>query len=388
MALRLPTKTKADLFSNDYLSLANDPRVRARLRVLDRLSTEPEAILGSTGSRLLDGNTKTHINFEERLRYDANLSLFGTLPQEGDVFVYDELVHASILDGFRLSSIPSALYPFKHYSVESLRDVLQGIVASLPNIRSVYVALETVHSMHGDIAPLPDIVETVEQTLPHGCGQILIDESHSTGLYGSGGRGIVNHFRLEKRMAFQLHTFSKTLASSGAVLLTSPTVRAYLINFARPFIYSTSITRVCLLATEASLEIVEGEIGDQLRQRLSALTRELINVPSHVLRLSTPKEHKLQTSVIPLLTPHAIHLCMRLRARGWAAIPIFPPVVPRGEERIRFIIHAGNTERQINEFIYDVLDIQQEHWTETPGAVTGIIFDEKPRRVSQSLARL
>lgn len=295
--LQRPTTTVADLFSNDYLSLSADPSLRAN--VLDRLSHE-QNILGSCGSRLLDGNTKTHVSMETRLRdyydspaalifnsgYDANLALFGALPQRGDAIVYDELLHASAVDGMRASRAAKSLYPFKHNSVTSLKAVLQDVITSHRvglGSSTVFVAFETVYSMDGDVAPVLDLVEAVEQTVPEGCAKIAIDEAHSTGLYGPGGRGLISHLGLDKRVALRLHTFSKAMAGVGgehrpfgrlkasadrtllpAVVLCSELIRMYLINFARPFIYTTSLSPVSLIATELSFDIVEGAIGDQV----------------------------------------------------------------------------------------------------------------------------
>jgi len=201
--------------------------------VLDRLSTEQGSFLGSTGSRLLDGNTSVHVNFEVKLRdyynadavllfnsgYDANIALFGTLPQEGDVVVHDKLIHASILDGIRASRAAKSSHPFDHNSATSLKSVLQMLMGTYPRIRSgsstVFVALETVYSMDGDVAPLRELVEAVENTLPKGCFQIIVDEAHSTGVFGPAGRGIISYMGLEKRVHIRLYTFSKALAGSG-----------------------------------------------------------------------------------------------------------------------------------------------------------------------------
>jgi 8-amino-7-oxononanoate synthase len=230
--LRNPTKKKADLFSNDFLSLTTDTNMRST--ILTRLSNEKATFIGATGSRTLDGNTPTHTSFEAKLRdyfnadavlyfnsgYEANLGMFGTLPQEGDVVVYDELIHASVLDGIKLSPhAAKSSHPFKHNSVASLKSVLQQLTHTHPRIRygssTVFVAVESLYSMDGDVAPLHEILEVMDNTLPKGCGQIFVDESHSTGLYGPSGRGIVSHMGLDNRIHLRLYAFSKALASCG-----------------------------------------------------------------------------------------------------------------------------------------------------------------------------
>ncbi|KAF8519814.1 pyridoxal phosphate-dependent transferase, partial [Gautieria morchelliformis] len=244
---------RADLFSHDYLSIVVNPKLRSM--ILSGLSNERRGFLGATGTRLLE-NTEVHVAFEAQLReyynansallfntgYDAHMALSGALPQTDDVVGYDKLIHASVLDGIRLSRV--AAHSFDHNSVISLKSLLQKLMTSHPPLRSdscsVCVALETGYSMDGDIAPLQQPVEAVENTLAKGCSQIFVDESHSAGMYGPGGRGIVHHLGLEKRIDIRLYIFSKALAGSYSVVICSPTLRTYLINFPRPFMYSTA----------------------------------------------------------------------------------------------------------------------------------------------------
>lgn len=233
--LHSPTKTKADLFSNDFLSLSRSPQLRSA--ILQRLVDEKGSFLGSTGSRISEGNTALHMSFEAKLReyynadavllftsgFDANMAVFQALPQDGDVVVYDTLVHISVRDGIRLSRAANSSYSFNHNSAESLKSVLQQIIASYPGIRSgsctVFVAMESLYSMGGDVAPIQELLDVVENTLPEGCAQIVVDEAHATGLYGPAGRGIVSHMGLDKRVDIRLHTFSKALAGIGGNLI-------------------------------------------------------------------------------------------------------------------------------------------------------------------------
>jgi 8-amino-7-oxononanoate synthase len=134
--------------------------------------------------------------------------------------VYDELIHASILDGIKLSGhAANSSHPFKHNTVESLKSVLQQLIRTHPRIRSgsstVLVAVESLYSMDGDVAPLHEVLEVIDNILPNGCGQISVDESHSNGLYGPSGRGIVSHMGLDNRIHLCLYAFSKGLAISG-----------------------------------------------------------------------------------------------------------------------------------------------------------------------------
>ena len=230
-----------DFVSNDYLSLTSYTPLRER--VLEKLQIEP-AILGSGGSRLLV-NPSGHDALEERLQqffdapaallfnsgFDANASFFASIPQVGDVVVYDEFIHASVHDGLRASRLAKAsesavdgrsLIPFAHNSVDALRTALSSLLSDplrgqgiRDGTNSVFVAVEALYSMDGTIAPLPDIVALLDELLPNQNAHLIVDEAHSTGLYGPQGRGLVAHYGLERRVFARLHTFGKALASSG-----------------------------------------------------------------------------------------------------------------------------------------------------------------------------
>jgi 8-amino-7-oxononanoate synthase len=218
-----------DFSSNDFLSLSKSPHLRSEF--LKELSTS-SLPLGSGGSRLLDGNSTYAEDLENEIArfhgaeagllfnsgFDANAGFFACVPQPGDVIVYDELIHASVHDGMRLSRA-SKHVPFAHNCVDSLRSVLKVCLqqsASLRNGKShVIVALEAVYSMDGDLAPLRAIVETLEEELPPGRGYVVVDEAHSTGVIGPDGRGLVCELGLEKRVFARLHTFGKALACNG-----------------------------------------------------------------------------------------------------------------------------------------------------------------------------
>lgn len=226
------TSTRVDFSSNDYLSLTSSLQLKTAF--LNRLHASTH-ILGSGGSRLLDGGTIEHAKLEERLAsffcspaallytsgYDANVGFFGCVPNEGDVVIYDALIHASVHDGMRSSRaarIPNSLHPFDHNNPLSLRAVINSILDHRPNLNtsgSVFIAVESLYSMDGDVAPLKDICEIVEQLLPARNGHIIVDEAHATGIYGPQGQGLVAYLGLTDRVTARLHTFGKALACSG-----------------------------------------------------------------------------------------------------------------------------------------------------------------------------
>lgn len=220
----------ADFSSNDYLSLARSPVLRARF--LDKLSAAPH-VLGSGGSRLLV-NGPAHAALEARLArffraptsllfnsgFDANVGFFSAVPQLGDALVFDEHIHASVHDGMRASRVqPDMQRPFVHNSVDALRGVLEKLIDECPDVqtgaRSVFLAVETVYSMDGTVCPLAEMVDAMEELLPCGNGYVVVDEAHATGIYGPQGRGLVGLLGLEDRVLARLHTFGKALAGTG-----------------------------------------------------------------------------------------------------------------------------------------------------------------------------
>jgi len=220
----------ADFSSNDYLSLSTSPLLRAR--VLAVLTASP-AILGSGGSRLLVYN-QAHAALETRLAktfrapaallfnsgFDANAGFFACIPQPGDALLYDAAIHASVHDGARASRVaPRFRRLFAHNDVRALRAALWALreecVALKEGQSSVFVAVESVYSMDGTVAPIRAMIDAMDEIFPARNAHLVVDEAHATGIYGPGGRGMVAQLGLEDRVLARLHTFGKALAASG-----------------------------------------------------------------------------------------------------------------------------------------------------------------------------
>lgn len=215
-----------DFSSNDFLSLSTSPFLKAAF--LKELKNIPQ--VGSTGSRLLDGNSHYAEKLELEIAdfhhgpagllvnsgFDANVGMFSCLPQPGDIVVYDKLIHASVHDGIKASRAAVAL-PFEHNSSVHLNKVLQEVISKFSKGPSynVFVAVESVYSMDGDLAPLTEIVELVESLFPAKNAYIIVDEAHATGIYGEQGKGRVCELGLEHKIFIRLHTFGKALACNG-----------------------------------------------------------------------------------------------------------------------------------------------------------------------------
>ncbi|KAH8987434.1 PLP-dependent transferase [Lactarius akahatsu] len=375
-----PAPTPADFSSNDYLSLATSPLLRAR--VLAALHAAP-AILGSGGSRLLVHGT-AHAALEARLArefrspaallfnsgFDANAGFFACVPQAGDALVHDAAIHASVHDGARTSRIaPGRRRAFAHNDVRALRNVLCALRDECAALRtgtaSVFVAVESVYSMDGTVAPLCAMLDTMDAVFPAGNAHMVVDEAHATGLYGPGGRGLVALLGVEKRVLARLHTFGKALAASGAVLLTNTLIRDYLLNYARPLIYTTSLSNLAVIAASCSFDLLEDGTAYRLAARVldhsvyfqerlcaslvaSSIPPRILSLPAH---LQNPLKTQLPTPIIPILTPRARALSAHLLTHGVNARPITWPTVPKGTDRVRVCLHAGNTRAELDRLV-------------------------------------
>jgi glycine C-acetyltransferase len=253
--------------SNNYLGLANDPRlVAAAKAALDRFGVGPGAV------RTIAGTMSIHDDLEERLArfkgveaamslqsgFTANLAVIPALTGRGDVIISDELNHASIVDGVRLSRAARLIY--SHADVASLRDRLAE--AREAEARRILVITDGVFSMDGDVAPLPDIVEAAEEH----SAVVMVDDAHGEGVLGHGGRGIVDHFDLHGRVAVEVGTMSKAFGAVGGYVAGSSELIEWLRQRGRPFLFSSAATPPDVAACIAAVEILEGstELVDRL----------------------------------------------------------------------------------------------------------------------------
>ncbi|KAL2427110.1 8-amino-7-oxononanoate synthase [Exophiala dermatitidis] len=362
-----------DFSSNDFLSLSTNREFHDDyLRRLNESSTP----LGSTGSRLLDGNSQYAEDLERELAefhgaeaglltnsgFDANISIFSFLPERGDVIVYDELIHASVHDGMRQCRAKNQI-PFKHNDVEDLRRILREVQQHSDFPGTVFVAVETVYSMDGDLAPLTEIVKLMESMFPKKNAHFIVDEAHATGIYGPNGSGRVCELGLEKRVSIRLHTFGKALATNGAIILCSPLIRLYLINYARPLIYTTFMSYPNLVAIKTAYIWLQGGKANILAAKLYHLINHLYTklqalailaaeatdasgVPLVTFPTTCP-----ESPIFALLSPHPRSLASYCQAAGFIVRPVVAPTVPAGTERVRVCLHSGNTVEQIDKLV-------------------------------------
>lgn len=349
-----------DASSNDYLSLARSPTIR--LALADALAHDVR--VGSGGSRLLDGDSPLHAHAEAQLAayfgapaallfnsgYDANVSLLTTLPQPGDIVVHDALVHASMHDGFRASRA-RAVHAFRHNDPVDLERVLTRLLqerAVEEDVRAgrcnVFLALESVYSMDGTLCRLGALADTLARYVPvRGARHILIDEAHGVGVYGRGGRGVCDALQLADVPSVRLITFGKAWGCAGAVVLCPPLWREYLLNYARPLIYSTALPPMQVAAILCVLRAFERGEVDATQQRLHARTRQLYEA------LGRPYvcDPLPPTPIVPVYTAQPLVLASRVQRAGFLVRAVRYPTVPRGEERVRLCVHAHNTQEDM-----------------------------------------
>lgn len=231
--LSIPPPTSVDFSSNDFLSLSRSPIYRAKLLAILN-NAPPSQPLASGGSRLLDGNSAYAEDLEKYIAdfhraatgllfnsgFDANVGVLSCVPQPGDVIVYDELIHASVHEGMRLSRAGTRV-SFAHSCPAGLRAALGARVEADSLVRegrrNVFVVIESLYSMEGDVAPIRELVRVVEELLPNGNGYFIIDEAHATGVLGPRGAGVVQDLGVEDKMFIRVHTFGKALACHGGL---------------------------------------------------------------------------------------------------------------------------------------------------------------------------
>jgi len=343
-----------DFCSNDYLGFARSQKLKDILSAFPVIDDHHK--IGSTGSRLLNGNYPFYEQLENKIAtyhnatnglifnsgYDANTGLLSSLPNENDTVLYDELIHASVHDGIRLSK--ATKYKFSHNNATLLEDLL---TKSKGNI---YVVVESVYSMDGDFAPLEEIASLCENYYAN----LIVDEAHATGIFGERGRGRVSELNMEDKVFARIHTFGKTMGCCGAIILGSELLRDYLINFARPFIYTTALPFPNLAAIHCAYDLLE-KSDDEISKLKSLI---------HLFK------NKINQKNIPLINSDSPIQCIiiegnkeskeasrKLQSFGFDVRAILSPTVPKGKERLRICIHSFNTEKEINDLCNAIADL-------------------------------
>jgi len=356
-----------NLTSNDYLGLAADPRLKKAVRE----AVARAAAVGSTGSRLLSGNSREWEETESAFAdfagteaalyfgsgYAANVGLLSSILKRADTVFSDALNHASLIDGMRLSGAAKVIYPHRDlkFLESALREHRGGAGARV-------IVSESVFSMEGDVAPIDGLLRLADEY----SAEIVLDEAHATGVWGPQGRGIAAEHARGREILAVVHTCGKALASVGAFVCGSGRLKDFLVNRARTFIYSTAmppyvagqIQAAMTLALESDAERAHlGQIAKALREELAARGFDCGTSTTHL---------------VPVLlgtNEMALHVASELQRNGFAVKAIRPPTVPHGAARLRLSLTCRVTLEEIHR-LAKALDAARVSSPQVPAAST------------------
>ncbi|WPO93256.1 aminotransferase class I/II-fold pyridoxal phosphate-dependent enzyme [Chryseobacterium sp. HR92] len=327
-----------DFYSNDYLGFAKNKELQYLL--LQKVKDNPQLLSGSTGSRLISGNSEIAVSVENEIAqkhqfesallfpsgYNANLALFSTLPNRHDVVIVDEQIHRSVHDACKLSNAKKL--KFKHNDPEDLENILKKQEGHC------YIAIESLYSMEGDFAPLQEIASIAVKYK----ASLIVDEAHAFGVFGY---GLIEKYQLQHQVSAAVMTYGKALGAHGAIILCNETVKSYLINFASPFIYTTSAQDFQWMSIKTGYEFLDQhyELAVKLQDNIKIFRSRNLQSPSAetspVQAIVIPDNQKLK------------RLQDILSEEGFLTYAIYSPTVKEGSERLRICLHSFNTEEEI-----------------------------------------
>lgn len=328
-----------DFCSNDYLGFASESEIHLSNEI------KPETF-GATGSRLISGNHKITEEVEVFLAahyksasalifnsgYNANIGVFASLPQRGDTIIYDELIHASIRDGIRLSNANS--FSFKHNDLLALEEKIKNAKGQ------IWIAVESVYSMDGDEAPLRELVVLTKKY----DAALIVDEAHAVGVFGERGEGLIVEYGLENDVFARVVTFGKAFGAHGAVVLGDKVLREYLINFSRSFIYTTALPLSSVLTIRKAHDFLKNNLDriNKLKQLIKFFKESTSN-----FQFSTLSSHSTIQCIVISGNDEVKKVALKIQNNGFDVRPILSPTVPKGQERLRICLHTFNTEEQV-----------------------------------------
>jgi len=346
-------KTYLSFCSNNYLGLASHPSVIEAVK-----NAVDEYGWGACASRLVSGNMTLHEALEKEISrfkrkdaaivfptgYMANLGVISSLVSGGDLVVSDKLNHASIIDGCKLSGAVFRVYA--HCNMEKLENILKK--SSKYNRK--LIVTDSVFSMDGDLAPLPDIVRIAKKYN----AMVMVDEAHGTGVFGENGRGVVEHFNLDKEVDVVMGTLSKAIGSLGGYVCGDDDLISYLRNKARPFMYTTALPPAVCAASIASINLIQEDPSLRealwnnvrcIKERLESLGIDMISS---------------QSQIIPLLigdTQKAVDISKLLYERGILIPAIRPPTVPANSSRLRMTVMSSHTQADLESLFNSLREV-------------------------------
>jgi 8-amino-7-oxononanoate synthase len=348
-----------DFSSNDYLGLSRNRQLQQNVeddwyRYRREHEQEQQPLLGSTGSRLLTGNS---IAYEEVERYlaefhghphcllansgwDLNFGLISCVLGKDSLLLYDELSHNSLVMGLR-SGRQQQNIGFKHNSMSAVRELLHKHCKR--TAQEALIVVESIYSMDGDACPLVELLDIAEEF----DAMVVVDEAHSTGVMGPRGEGMVSALGVQphRQLLGVVHTFGKAVGLHGAALMTShASLIGTMLNYSRPFIYSTSLPVSSVRAVRIAYDAMAEAHCERakLTQLVAVFRAECEALSLDILPSISP----IQGVLIP--SNHAVVRAANLvKQAGYTCLPIRAPTVPEGEERLRIVLHAHNSEEEV-----------------------------------------
>lgn len=341
------TQASIDFTSNDYLGLARSEElfilIEKKIKSLPHLN-------GATGSRLLSGNSLYTEQVEIYLSkifqaqatlifnsgYAANQAVLSSIPQKNDTILYDELVHACMRDGARLS--PASRFPFRHNNLNDLEEKLKKATGT------IYIAVESIYSMDGDVCPLVDLISLADKYN----AIIILDEAHSTGVMGKNGSGLASSLGVEGKIPIRIFTFGKAMGVHGACVAGSQTLIDFLINYGRTFIFTTGLPLHSIASIECAFQYLSLNINLQeiLKERVTYFIRQSQNTSLN--KLQSPSQ--IQGFIFPG-NEKIKKIASQLQHQGFDIRPIVAPTVQKGSERLRICLHTYNSNEVIDRLI-------------------------------------
>ena len=353
--IEIEGKTFLSFCSNNYLGLANNPSVIKAVK-----DAVEEYGWGAGASRLVSGNMSLHESLEDEISrfkgkeaalvfptgYMANLGAISSLVSNGDLVICDKLNHASIIDGCRLSGADFRVYA--HCDMVKLENVLRK---STKYNRKLIVT-DSVFSMDGDLAPLPDIVRIAGKHK----AMVMVDEAHGTGVFGENGRGVIEHFNLNKEVYIVMGTLSKAIGSLGGYVCGDIDLINYLRNKARSFMYTTALPPAVCAASIAGIKLIQNDpsLRESLWHNVRFIKEKLKSLNFSIISSESP--------IIPILigdSQKAVDMSNFLYKKGLLIPAIRPPTVPANSSRLRMTIMSTHTKEDLERLLEALSEVQE-----------------------------
>ncbi len=341
--------------SNNYLGLANNPFVISAVKdAVDKYGW------GAGASRLVSGNMTLHETLENKISrfkekesaivfptgYMANIGAISSLVSRGDLVICDKLNHASIIDGCRLSGADFRVYA--HCDIKKLENILK----KSSKYSKKLIVTDSVFSMDGDLAPLPDIVSIASKHK----AIVMVDEAHGTGVFGKEGRGVAEHFGLNKEIHVVMGTFSKAIGSLGGYVCGDEDLINYLRNKARSFMYTTALPPAVCAASITGIKLIQENpsIRESLWKNIRYVKDKLGRLNLNIIKSESP--------IIPILigdADKAVGVSKALYEKGILIPAIRPPTVPAGSSRLRMTVMSTHTREDLDRLLVALDSVQQ-----------------------------